>query len=53
MLSILDRPMIESLTSNEIKRYSEFLQKHISIINPIIIVLMGSTAMESLTGIKQ
>tara|TARA_B110001450_G_scaffold253797_1_gene277937 strand:- start:695 stop:1426 length:732 start_codon:yes stop_codon:yes gene_type:complete len=39
-------------TSNEIKRYSEFLQKHISIINPIIIVLMGSTAMESLTGLN-
>ena len=39
-------------TSNEIKRYSEFLQKHISIINPKIIVLMGSTAMESLTGLN-
>jgi uracil-DNA glycosylase family 4 len=39
-------------TSSEIKRYSLFLQKHISIIQPKIIVLMGSTAMESLTGLN-
>ena len=39
-------------TSQEIKRYSVFLKNHISIINPKIIILMGSTAMESLTGIK-
>jgi uracil-DNA glycosylase family 4 len=39
-------------TSVEIKRYSQFLQKHISIIKPKIIVLMGSTAMESLTGLN-
>ena len=38
--------------SAEIKRYSNFLQKHISIIKPKIIILMGSTAMESLTGLK-
>ena len=38
--------------SAEIKRYSQFLQKHISIINPKIIILMGSTAMESLTGLN-
>ena len=37
-------------TSQEIKRYSIFLKEHISIINPEIIVLMGSTAMESLIG---
>ena len=37
-------------TSQEIKRYSVFLKEHISIINPKIIVLMGSTAMESVTG---
>ena len=37
-------------TSAEIKKYSIFLQKHISIIQPKIIILMGSTAMESLTG---
>ncbi|MDC1146392.1 uracil-DNA glycosylase [Candidatus Pelagibacter sp.] len=39
-------------TSSEIKRYSKFLQKHISIIKPKIIILMGSTAMESLTGLN-
>jgi len=37
-------------TSYEIKRYSIFLKEHISIINPEIIILMGSTAMESVTG---
>ena len=36
----------------EIKRYSQFLQKQISIIKPKIIVLMGSSAMESLTGLN-
>jgi DNA polymerase len=36
----------------EIKRYSQFLQKQISIIKPKIIILMGSTAMESLTGLN-
>ena len=39
-------------TSVEIKRYSQFLQTHISIIDPKIIILMGSTAMESLTGLN-
>ena len=39
-------------TSIEIKRYSQFLQRHISIIRPKIIILMGSTAMESLTGLN-
>ena len=39
-------------TPKEIKRYSQFLQKQISIIKPKIIVLMGSTAMESLTGLN-
>ena len=39
-------------TSIEIKRYSLYLQKHISIIKPKIIILMGSTAMESLTGLN-
>ncbi|MDA7573392.1 uracil-DNA glycosylase [Candidatus Pelagibacter sp.] len=39
-------------TSMEIKRYSYFLQKHISIINPKIIILMGSTAMQALTGLN-
>ncbi len=36
----------------EIIRYSNFLKKHISIINPKILILMGSTAMESLFGSK-
>ncbi len=39
-------------TAQEIKRYSIFLKKHISIISPKIIVLMGSTAMESITGLN-
>ena len=39
-------------TSQEIKRYSLFLKKHISIINPKIIILMGSTAMEAVTGLS-
>ena len=39
-------------TSAEIKRYSVFLQSHISIIQPKIIMLMGSTAMQSLTGLN-
>ena len=39
-------------TSKEIKRYSHFLQKQISIIKPKLIILMGSTAMESLTGLN-
>ena len=39
-------------TSPEIKRYSNFLKEHISIINPKIIILMGSTAMEAVTGIN-
>tara|TARA_B110001452_G_scaffold240275_1_gene221748 strand:- start:512 stop:1246 length:735 start_codon:yes stop_codon:yes gene_type:complete len=39
-------------TSGEIKKYHQFLQKHISIINPKIIILMGSSAMESLTGLN-
>jgi len=39
-------------TTKEIKRYSIFLKEHISIINPKIIVLMGSSAMEALTGIN-
>ena len=38
--------------SQEIKRYSPFLKEHISIIDPKIIVLLGSTAMESVTGSK-
>ena len=36
----------------EITRYSEFLREHILIINPKILILMGSTAMEALFGNK-
>ena len=36
----------------EINRYSEFLREHVSIIDPKILILMGSTAMESLFGSK-
>mgnify|MGYP001231899440 CR=1 FL=1 len=34
-------------TSQEIKRYSVFLKEHISIIDPKIVILLGSTAMEA------
>ena len=34
----------------EITRYSNYLRKHISIIDPKILILLGSTAMESLFG---
>ena len=37
---------------SEIERYSVFLKEHISIIDPKILILMGSTAMESLLGSK-
>ena len=39
-------------TAQEIRRYSVFLKEHISIIDPKMIILMGSSAMESLTGIN-
>ena len=39
-------------TSIEIKRYSVFLKEHVSIINPKIVILMGSSAMEAITGIN-
>jgi len=45
-------PQDRNPTSQEIKRYSIFLKKHISIINPKILILMGSTAMESIIGSK-
>ena len=37
---------------SEITKYSFFLREHISIIDPKILILMGSTAMESLFGTK-
>tara|TARA_B100001057_G_scaffold407554_1_gene421480 strand:- start:301 stop:1020 length:720 start_codon:yes stop_codon:yes gene_type:complete len=39
-------------TTLEIKRYSTYLKEHISIINPEIIILIGSTAMESVTSLN-
>ena len=40
-------------TAQEIKRYSIFLKEHISIINPEIVILMGSTAMEAITNLNK
>jgi len=37
---------------SEINRYSVFLREHISIINPKILILMGTTAMEAIFGQK-
>ena len=45
-------PNNRRLETQEIKRYSIFLREHISIINPKILILMGSTAMEALFGHK-
>ena len=39
-------------TSQEIKRYSIFLKEHVSIIDPKILILMGTTAMEAVTGLN-
>jgi len=39
--------------TSEINRYSKFLKEHISIIDPQILILMGSTAMEALIGINK
>ena len=37
-------------TDNEIRRYLPFISKHIEIIQPKILVLLGSTAMNALIG---
>ena len=39
-------------TTQEIRRYSIFLKEHISIINPKIIILLCTTAMEAVTGLN-
>ena len=39
-------------TVQEIRRYSIFLKDHITIINPEILILMGSTAMEAVSGLN-
>ena len=36
--------------NNEIKRYSVFIKEHISIISPKIIILLGNTALQAVTG---
>ena len=38
---------------NEIRRYSDFIKEHIFIIDPKILILMGSTAMEALIGVNK
>ena len=40
-------------TAQEIRRYSIFLKEHISIIDPKIVILLGSTAMEAITGFSE
>ena len=37
-------------TDEEIKRYLPFLVKHIELINPKILLLLGSTALNALIG---
>ena len=37
-------------TDEEIKRYLPFITKHIEIISPKILILLGSTAMNALVG---
>jgi uracil-DNA glycosylase len=47
------RPLLDRKpTTDEIMKYNIFLLKHISIINPKLIVLMGSVAMKALTGLN-
>tara|TARA_B100000989_G_scaffold104892_1_gene76851 strand:- start:1029 stop:1748 length:720 start_codon:yes stop_codon:yes gene_type:complete len=39
-------------TSQEINRYSIFLKEHIAIIDPKILILLGATSMQSVTGLN-
>ena len=43
-------PLNRRPTEIEIKRYLPFLKEHIEIINPKILVLLGSTALNTLIG---
>ena len=43
-------PMNRRPTDEEINRYLPFLNKHIEIINPKILLLLGSTALNALIG---
>ena len=45
-------PENRKLETIEITKYSNFLKEHISIINPKLLILMGSVAMEALMGPK-
>ena len=40
-------------TEEEVRRYLPYLTKHIEIINPKILVLLGSTAMNAIIGNKE
>ena len=46
-------PMNRRPTDEEINRYLPFLNKHIEIINPKILLLLGSTALNALIGDKE
>ena len=37
-------------TDNEIKKYFPYLEKHIELINPKILILLGSTALNTIIG---
>ena len=39
-------------TNQEINRYSVFLKEHIAIIDPKILILLGTTSMQSVTGLN-
>tara|TARA_Y100000590_G_scaffold60278_1_gene64162 strand:+ start:6252 stop:6977 length:726 start_codon:yes stop_codon:yes gene_type:complete len=43
-------PMNRKPTDDEIKRYLPFLVKHVELINPKILLLLGSTALNALIG---
>ena len=43
-------PQDRKPSTAEINRYSKYLREHILIINPKILIIMGSTAMEALVG---
>ena len=46
-------PLNRRPTDEEINRYLPFLNKHIEIINPKILLLLGSTALNALIGSKE
>ena len=48
ILLIIRPPENRRPTDEEMNRYLPFIKKHIEIINPKILVLLGSTAMNAL-----